>query len=431
MGKKPAFDRTNSNWPAVSRLIDDYFERPMDVDVTVAADDDMFTYSIHICKAEPIGSMAYFRAGLNIYDFVAAVAGWRFGGIDKVQSFLDFASGHGRFTRYLAGVMPRERISAAEILSDAVQFQREQFRVNALQSTTVPEDFECDRKFDFIFVSSLFTHLPDATFVRWMRRLYELLTPEGILVFSVHGKNHLPPNEFIPESGIYFFPASEIPTLDVNDYGVTIVNKDYVRRAIRQATGKEEFHYLEDVLCFTHDIVILSKGKLPEKPLQYDQGPQGHVDICSWNGSRELWLKGWSACLCPQHTITDITIAINGEPCGNLKLNHDRPDVAKYLKYPDNPYLIRSGWDGVARPAKLIDPFRDVFSAIATCTGGKKYGLRTVMAYSLLQFPSEIKTPWNEQTLSPRDKLMNAVEYMVNGQYGMLSRKMADFLRGK
>jgi hypothetical protein len=126
------YDRTDPTYPATRQLIFDYFQRELEVNVTVAAEDDMYSYSCYFCKGRPIGTMAYFRAGLGIFDCVADIAKWKFGGLEKVGSFLDFASGHGRFTRFLAATYPKEKIWAAEILPDAVRFQREYIGVNAV-----------------------------------------------------------------------------------------------------------------------------------------------------------------------------------------------------------------------------------------------------------------------------------------------------------
>ena len=87
MARKPAFDRFNTNWPAVNRLICDYFGRAVAVNPTVGAADEMYSYSIEVCGAEPIGAMAYFRAGLNIFDFVSDIAKWKFGSLTQFHPF--------------------------------------------------------------------------------------------------------------------------------------------------------------------------------------------------------------------------------------------------------------------------------------------------------------------------------------------------------
>ena len=177
--------------------------------------------------------MAYFRAGLSVFDCVAHIAQWKFGGLENVNSFLDFASGHGRFTRILKAAYPAERIWASEILPGAVAFQRDEMGVHAIQSTTQPEDFHADQTFDFIYVGSLFTHLPDHLFRRWLNRLYELLTPNGILAFTTHGPGHLKAGVTMPAAGIYYIPETEIPSLDPEVYGATIVTPEYVKKLFR------------------------------------------------------------------------------------------------------------------------------------------------------------------------------------------------------
>jgi len=73
-----AFDDSDRNAPAVRRLIRDYFRDDRKVNLTVASEDDMYAYSEHFCGGRPIGAMAYFRAGITIYDCVADIVKWRF-----------------------------------------------------------------------------------------------------------------------------------------------------------------------------------------------------------------------------------------------------------------------------------------------------------------------------------------------------------------
>jgi SAM-dependent methyltransferase len=105
--------------------------------------------------------------------------------------------------------------------------------VHAIQSTAQPEDFHADQTFDFIYVGSLFTHLPDHLFRRWLNRLYELLTPNGILAFTTHGPGHLKAGVTMPAEGIYYIPETEIPSLDPEVYGATIVTPEYVKKLFR------------------------------------------------------------------------------------------------------------------------------------------------------------------------------------------------------
>lgn len=270
-----------------------------------------------------------------------------------------------------------------------MRFQEEHFGVHALQSATHPDQFTCEQKFDVIFVSSLFTHLPDRTFTPWLKRLYNLLTPGGILIFSVHAENMLPKDTPMPESGIHFIPATEVPSLDVADYGATVVSEEYVKSAIGKVAGRRESRLIKDGLCFQQDIYVLSNRDLPGHPLTYDHGPQGHLDYCVWTSPRELALSGWAADICPSHTVEKIHIGINGEHCGETTITTDRPDIAIHLKDPGNPQYVWSGWNCVVRTPKALDPFSDVIAVNAICTGGKQYALRTVLACSALSFNSQ------------------------------------------
>jgi hypothetical protein len=81
--------------------------------------------------------------------------------------------------------------------------------------------------FDVIFVSSLFTHLPESTFATWLRRLAGLLTPQGVLLFSVHDLSLLPAAE-VAGAPLVFRPASESGRLAVEHYGSTWVSAAYV-----------------------------------------------------------------------------------------------------------------------------------------------------------------------------------------------------------
>jgi SAM-dependent methyltransferase len=433
MDKCYAFDETDPNYPAVQRLIWDYFGTGHSVDISVARKDDMYIWSELICGARPIGAMAYFRAGLLIYDFVADVVKWRFGPFDNVGSFLDFASGHGRFTRYLASVMPKERIWAAEILKDAVAFQQEQFGIQALQSTTVPEEFTTPQRFDMIFVGSLFTHLPDKTFTRWLKQLYSLLSPGGILVFSVHGEHVIPEGATMPESGIYYLASTEVADLDVEDYGATTVTDAYVRKAIQAVTGGSEFQYIYKGLNSYQDVYVISNAPMPAQPFTFDCGPQGHVDKCYWTAAQELELSGWAADITPGHAIKEVRVAVNGEWCGAASITTDRSDVAGHLRDSGNPQLVRSGWECVVTTPKRLEPFSDVLSVIATCEGGKSHALRTVMASSYLQFKNgatqEAAPPKHEAPPGAVERVVNAVAHLQKGEFGELGRKTLDLLK--
>jgi len=70
-------------------------------------------------------------------------------------------------------------------------------------SRHVPEDLALGRTFDVVFALSFFSHVPEATFGRWLRALFAGVSEGGILIFTTHGLASQPNlgNPEIPESG--------------------------------------------------------------------------------------------------------------------------------------------------------------------------------------------------------------------------------------
>jgi len=288
--------------------------------------------------------VAYFRAGMQIADAALQVMNWAFGEPSKVSGCLDFACGYGRGTRFLAAAMPVERIWSADVLPDAVKFQTAEFRVNGIRSSTSPAGFHCGRRFDFIFVSSLFSHLPEATFVPWLRTLYGLLAPGGVLAFSVHDEAVMPADVVMPSSGFCFIHFNEISALATSDYGVAIVTESVVRDAIIEATGRSIYHRVRFGLCYHQDIYIVSNRPDPAfSTLRFQHGPTGHLDGISLNDAGELILSGWAVEMSPGEDVAEIQLCLDGCVVQCCKTSFPRADLPVHLG-KDDPKLRDSGW---------------------------------------------------------------------------------------
>ena len=143
---------------------------------------------------------------------------------------LEFASGYGRVSRHLKHLS----LTAADIHSDAVDFLNERIGVQAVRSTQIPEHFDPGALYDFIFVLSFFSHLPDAVFGRWLGKLTSLLRPGGKLLFTTHGEAAGEKSKILRDcldssSGYGFLPdATDQPQLESALYGSSIVTPSYV-----------------------------------------------------------------------------------------------------------------------------------------------------------------------------------------------------------
>ena len=299
--------------PVISALIQERFGPLAPVNMNIDSHDQMYIASQAVHHDRDLSLAPYFRGGMQIVDTVRQIVEWKFDGFGNVSALLDFASGYGRSTRFLVWEIPPQRVWVSDILADAVRFQREQFDVNGIVSTTNPEDFHCDQRFECIVVSSLFSHLPEKTFVRWLRKLYSLLILGGMLIFSVHDETLLPASA-MPESGIYYVEKSEIDVLDVRDYGSTYVTEAFVRKAIGQATGTEVYHRMKKALGHLQDVyVIVNSPDQDFEGLRFAYGPQGHIDRCVLTNTNGLSIEGWAADITPGDvSITDIQVIMIG-----------------------------------------------------------------------------------------------------------------------
>jgi SAM-dependent methyltransferase len=143
--------------------------------------DDMFTGSYeryHVAGMSAVSNIADALA-LNGRDWAS------------VTSCLDFPSGYGRVLRHLVRLIPPERITACDIMKDAVDFCVRQFGAHGFYSNEDLSKVRIEGRYDLIWVGSLVTHFPFEKSIDLLNLLGNALTDNGILVFSVVGAHCL------------------------------------------------------------------------------------------------------------------------------------------------------------------------------------------------------------------------------------------------
>ncbi|MFP5246058.1 MAG: class I SAM-dependent methyltransferase, partial [Thermoanaerobaculia bacterium] len=280
--------------------------------------------------------------GLDQFALVRHIAGWR----GNPKRMLDFASGYGRLTRFLVHEHLADEITVSDILEGGMEFQREQFGVRTILSKTDPARFEAPGRYDLIFVASLFTHLPPSTFTPWLRRLAELLTPDGLLIFSVHDQSIAPVSV---EEGISFETRSESRVLDVEEYGSTWVTETYVREQVAGIGAEWACVRLPRALSDWQDVYVISPS--PFANARPRRVPKGFVDQFEIrkDGVR---LSGWSTNV--DAKADRVEIRLDDELIATLRDFGPRPDVASWLKAES---ATDSGWEFVI-PHEQIRSFR-------------------------------------------------------------------------
>jgi GT2 family glycosyltransferase/2-polyprenyl-3-methyl-5-hydroxy-6-metoxy-1,4-benzoquinol methylase len=254
---------------------------------------------------------------------------------------LDFACGFGRLIRFLSCCERDLDLSVSEIQDDALQFVAGTFGVGTMPSSLRPEDFAPGRRFDFIWVASLFSHLPEGLFHRWLKQLQGLLTPRGVLCFSVHDEALVPPGETLPASGLLFKPRSENADLDAEAYGTTYVSEAFVRCAIARAAGDaRQPHRIRKGLAHEQDIYVVAAD--PQRDLSvlagFRRGPWGWADERRVEG-RTLVLSGWAASI-DDGTLPAVTVRVDG-------VTHHCPTGVRRLDVRNafaDERLLDAGW---------------------------------------------------------------------------------------
>jgi SAM-dependent methyltransferase len=368
--------------PAIQALIRDRAKFPEDFKLNICEDDEMYLFSLSNVKDDSDRALVrYYSLGRRILDTVKQVVDWHFGSLENVQSFLDFACGYGRFTRFLIQEMPPERVWVSDIYANAVKFQTEYFGVHGVVSTGKPENYLIDRKFDCILANSFFSHMPERTFTNWLQNLYDLLTPNGILMFSVHDESLLPSHVEMPATGILFSADSESQSLDKEEYGTTYVTEKFVREMVDRVSGDKAFvHRIEKGICRFQDLYVVTNQLHQEfSSLKFHHHPEGYVDVAALTTKDNLYLEGWAADVNLDGRIDEVQVLVNGEVVQRTEPFYTRLDVAKYLQ---NDATLKSGWNCYL--AKNTISQQDVLTIKAVNNFGWEWILENCTVKSLL-----------------------------------------------
>jgi SAM-dependent methyltransferase len=173
---------------------------------------------------------------------------------DRQQGrLLEFASGYGCVTRHLlAKALSGWEIASADIHDEAVLFLQK-LGGRAVPSASQPEGLRL-QPFDVVFALSFFSHMPDSTFARWLKSLYDLVLPGGLLIFTTHGYHslHHLGNPSFNRQGFWFKPDSEQLDLPGEQYGLMAVTPSYVCDRIKALPGGPRIAVFNEGLWWGH-----------------------------------------------------------------------------------------------------------------------------------------------------------------------------------
>ena len=307
--------------------------------------DDVYLYGRNYVHNDELAKVLYLRYGAWAMQDLSQIVSQYFGNFHKIGRMLEFACGYGRLTRFLVEQMPRERLWVSDVDPQAVAFERRTFGVNGFVSASNPDEICCDERFDLIFVVSLFSHLPRHAFGPMLDKLLSMLTPSGILAFTVHDDIWCPPG-MMQADGFAFVPNSESSHLSTDDYGTTFVTEAFVRDCIAAGRGAGwPYVRLRRGLCSHQDMYLVSNdASVRYEGLKFRLGPEGCLDRCEAASGGGLELSGWAGDPDPDHHVSEIQIRLDGRLVRSCQPVIPRPDVVAVLR---EPRYATAGWQCV------------------------------------------------------------------------------------
>jgi SAM-dependent methyltransferase len=196
----------------------------------------------------------YFKVGLSAIHCIDEAL--RAAQLDTVQSILDLPCGYGRVLRFLAQRFPDARITACELMPDAVRFCVAHFGAQPAQSAYNLAELTLPARYDLIWCGSLITHLDAARTRALLNFFARHLAPGGLLLFTTHG-------DFVAArvadmADFYGLNRADIPALvadyaraghgyldypEAPGYGVSLTAPDWLRAQVREVGRLREVYF--------------------------------------------------------------------------------------------------------------------------------------------------------------------------------------------
>ena len=102
--------------------------------------------------------------------------------LTSVNTVLDFPCGHGRVLRHLVELFPDAQFDVCDLDEDGADFCAKRFGAEMVPPKAELTEATFPRKYDLIWIGSLFTHVSEERTARWLAFLADQLTDKGIIV---------------------------------------------------------------------------------------------------------------------------------------------------------------------------------------------------------------------------------------------------------
>jgi SAM-dependent methyltransferase len=168
----------------------------------------------------------------------------------SVNSCLEVGCGYGRIVRELRHIVPPQAIAVYDVIDEGARFAAAEFGVRRVPVVEGMGE-EYDQTFDLIYLLSVYTHLPRQMTEDNLARVSKLLKQNGVLVFSMHGKQSAEMAEIYEQ---YWLDKAKLNAeLDRSgffyerypyyyaEYGLTWIAADEMKKIVAKAAPSLEF----------------------------------------------------------------------------------------------------------------------------------------------------------------------------------------------
>ncbi len=187
-----------------------------------------------------------------------------------IESILDFGCGYGRVCRYLRAAFPHAAISVSDVYAPSAKFCAESFECTDIDGVVHPDTF------DLIWVGSVFTHLSEDEVSALLFRLAAALRPNGLLVFTTHGRfscaRHLadPTVEMYMPGRLqndrivagYLNRGFGFVRHEGQSEGVSIISPAWIHQQLAASTGLLQVYFQERGWDYHQDVYGLLRSSL-------------------------------------------------------------------------------------------------------------------------------------------------------------------------
>jgi len=182
---------------------------------------------------------------------------------DQFDGILDFGCGCGRTLIWLADRFPDKHFFGMDVDGPSIRWAQRSlpFASFHLNGALPPTPF-ANESFDLIYGISVFTHLDEGPQREWLKELYRILKPGGLLMLSLHGEaswKELPEEDVthLRRHGFLFKRSSKLRGIVPEWYHTAFHSREYATKMISEKFGV--LAYLDQGLGY-QDLVIVERA---------------------------------------------------------------------------------------------------------------------------------------------------------------------------